>query len=370
MARSNKILICIPSYTFGGAEIHSLYTAKAIQKNSDNEVYFLAFGRIDTFKSKLEEEGFNVLHFNLNNFLSLSSFKKCIQLFKLFIFLRPFKFKYIFSGTEQCNLLMGLTWKFLGVKKFFWHQWGISSSVNTGFWEKLVAKTNPTYIANSEACKQNLLNRHSISDEEKVIIIHNTFNEEILKVTPVFDSNFFNIVMLANFYDEKDHETVLRALKLFVTKYTDSNIVVYFAGRDNGSHLILKAKALAFDLYLNNHVVFEGLVENVSTLLEKMTVGILSTKSEGLSNALIEYLAAGLPIIATNISQNREAVGEENANWLFPIGDEKACFNLIEKLFLNRSNAEKKGRDNKLFAESHFSNKIYDKEIMNLIKES
>ena len=57
MLKKKKVLICIPSYTFGGAEMHSLYTAKALKTKNELEIYFLAFGRIDTFKEKIENEG-------------------------------------------------------------------------------------------------------------------------------------------------------------------------------------------------------------------------------------------------------------------------------------------------------------------------
>ncbi len=58
---TKNILICIPSYTHGGAEIHSLYTAKALQEVEGVKVFFLAFGRVDTFQDKLKDEGFAVI---------------------------------------------------------------------------------------------------------------------------------------------------------------------------------------------------------------------------------------------------------------------------------------------------------------------
>ena len=362
-----KVLICIPSYTFGGSEIHSLNTARAIQKNTNYDVYFLAFGRIDTFKAKLEEEGFKTIHFSLNGFLDLGFLKKCIQLVKLFLFLRPYKFKYIFSGTEQCNLLMGLTWKLLRADKLFWHQWGIDKRINLSFWEKIVIKTKPCYIANSEACKNNIVQRHGIKVHNSVRVIHNTFDESILNCSLTSSTNTFNIAMLANFFDEKDHNTVLKALNIFLKKYSDSSIIVYFAGRDNGSNLLLKSKEVAFDLNLCGHVVFEGLVENTSKFLSKMNVAILSTKSEGLSNALLEYSAIGLPVIATNISQNIEALGDKNTEWLFPVGDEYTCFELIEKFYLDRSLIESVGNKNKIFVAENFSNNLYESKILELI---
>jgi len=367
---SNTILICIPSYTFGGAEIHSLYTAKAIKHCTDYTVYFLAFGRNDEFRKKLENEGFQTLHFPLNDFLNLSYSQKAVQLIKLIHFLNPYRFKYIFSGTEQCNLLMALVWKALGVKKYFWHQWGIDTRKNTGFFEKFAVRTQPIYIANSLACKENIIRRHSIKNTASVKIIHNTFNEDLLQVHHDFNSTDFNLIMVANFFEEKDPATVLKALKLFVTKYPEAIIKLYFVGRDNGSNIYLKSKALAFDLGLQDYVLFSGNVSDIAGMLSIMQVGILSTKSEGLSNALLEYMAAGLPVIATDISQNKEALGEHNIEWLFGVGEEQKCFQLIEKLYLNKTLLSELGKRNRDFVIANFSNTIYEKKIKELITEA
>ena len=362
---TKNILICIPSYTYGGAEIHSLNTAKALQNEEGVQVYFLAFGRKDSFQEKLENEGFKTLHFPLSDFLTLSITKKFVTLIRLLFFLRKYKFHSLFAGTEQCNLLMGLVWKGIGAKHFFWHQWGIDPRKYCSFWEKLVIKSRPTYIANSEACKGNIAERHGIKDTTKIQIIHNTFNEELLNVTKVRNKDSFRIAMVANFFDEKDHITVLNALRLFADKYPTSGLKVVFAGRNNGSQLLFQAKAKAFDLDLFPFVEFVGQVESISEFLATVDIGLLSTKSEGLSNALLEYMAAGLPVIATDISQNKEALSLENK--FFPVGDEKACFELFEFFYLNQNLFQKIGETNRKHVIENFSNSVYQNKILKLV---
>jgi len=362
-----NILICIPSYTFGGAEVHSLYTAKALQKDKNVKVFFLAFGREDTFKSKLISDGFEILHFPLSNFLSLSSFDKIKTLIQLFFFLRQYHFYSIFAGTEQCNLMMGLLWKPLKSKSFFWHQWGVDKRQSMGFWEKIVSLTKPSYIANSNACKDNVIQRHRILEDNKVTIIHNTFNESLLTESRSSLSDEFKITMVANFFDEKDHLSVLSALKLFTDKYPNEKIKVEFVGRSNGGNLLIQAKAKAFDLNLYNNVEFIGLVEDIPSYLKTVNVGLLSTKSEGLSNALLEYMASGLPVIATDISQNREALGDEN--FFFEVGDELALMELFVLLYFSKSLVEDIGRRNKINVQNIFSNIIYENKIVSLLNE-
>ncbi len=359
-----NILICIPSYTHGGAEIHSLYTAKALQKREDVKVFFLAFGRVDTFQSKLIDEGFETIYFPIPNFLSLSILKKIVTLFRLIIILKKFKFSAVFAGTEQCNLLMGLVWKFIGVKIFFWHQWGIDNSTFFSFWEKLAIKFKPTYIANSSVCSKNIAKRHQL-DLSTIKVIHNTFNEKLLEVKIANHTDGLKIAMVANFFEEKDHLTVIESVKLFVNKHLDSKIKVYFVGRSNGGRLMKNAKALAFDLNLNKHVEFSGLVDDIADFLSKMDVGLLSTKSEGLSNSLLEYMAVGLPVIATDIVQNREALGPENK--FFEVGNSQQLVDLFEEFYFGRDIIKVIGASNRAYVKQHFSNEKYNQTILNLI---
>ena len=363
---SKNILICIPSYTHGGAEIHSLYTARALQKKGDVKVFFLAFGRVDSFQSKLKDEGFETIHFTIPDFLRLSNYKKIITLFRLIIVLRKIRFSAVFAGTEQCNLLMGLVWKFIGAKNFFWHQWGIDNRTSFGFWEKLAIKFKPTYIANSSVCSQNIAKRHQL-DMSTIKVIHNTFNEKLLEVKISDPTDELKIAMVANFFEEKDHLTVIESLKLFVSKHLDSKIKIYFVGRSNGGRLMKNAKALAFDLNLNRHIEFIGLAEDIADFLSSMDVGLLSTKSEGLSNSLLEYMAVGLPVIATDIVQNREALGPGNK--FFEVGNSQQLVNLFEEFYFGRNTLKDIGNSNREYVKQHFSNEKYNQKILHLIDD-
>ena len=361
---TKNILICIPSYTFGGAEVHSLYTARALKEIEGVRVMFLAFGREDTFQAKLNNEGFQTIHFHLPNFLNLSFHKKIITLLHLIFKLRKFKFNAIFAGTEQCNLLMGLIWRFIGAKHFFWHQWGIDNRTECGFWEKLVVKLKPIYIANSVACSQNIAKRHQL-EISTIKVVHNTFNEKLLEIKTSNESDELKIVMVANFFEEKDHLTVIEAVRLFVDKYPDFKFKVYFVGRSNGSQLFNMAKAKAFDLDLYNYIEFVGLVDDISVLLSKMDLGLLSTKSEGLSNALLEYMAAGLPVLATDISQNREALHPQNK--FFEIGNAQQLAELFEEFYFEKDSLQIIGELNIKYVRKYFSNCLYNQKILKIM---
>ncbi len=212
MSKHKKnILIAIPSYTNGGAEKHSYYTALALNQNEYN-IFFIAFGKNDGLKEKLQNNGFETLHFPLNDFFGLPIHLKIYQLFRLIVLLRRFKFETIFSCTNQTNIVMGIIWKFLKVKKMYWHQWGVDDNYNLGFWEKIAIRNKPEYVANSQACLEYIQKKHVISNFKKCHLIHNTFDEKLLiNNSVVKEDKQFNLIMIANYYPEKDHQTLIEA---------------------------------------------------------------------------------------------------------------------------------------------------------------
>ena len=137
---------------------------------------------------------------------------------------------------------------------------------------------------------------------------------------------------LANFFPEKDGETLLRAMGLL--KSTGIQCHLHLAGHfpDPKYKLLLEKTALA--LQIQDHVTFHGALDRdqVHRLLKDSDVGLLSSRSEGMPNSVMEYMYWRLPVVATDIPGIREIVGEDNGDWLFPVGDFVRLASSIEKL--------------------------------------
>jgi len=70
---------------------------------------------------------------------------------------------------------------------------------------------------------------------------------------------------------------------------------------------------------LQTACVLVGSQQDMVPYLQSMDIGVLASESEGFSNSILEYLAAGVPCVASDVGGNREAIG--NAGSLFPIND-------------------------------------------------
>ena len=75
------------------------------------------------------------------------------------------------------------------------------------------------------------------------------------------------------------------------------------------------------ELSLEQHIMFLGQIEDVGSYLPLFDVGVLTSESEGLSNTLIEYAAAGVPTVAFDIGGNREVIQDGVSGFLVPDGD-------------------------------------------------
>lgn len=113
------------------------------------------------------------------------------------------------------------------------------------------------------------------------------------------------LVKVANLWPYKGHRDLLIALQGFDPGLDWRLLLI---GRDHGlRHSLMD---LSHDLGIEERVLFLGPLDDVDPFLMASDIGILASHEEGLSNALIEYLAAGLAVVATDVGGNVEAVGE------------------------------------------------------------
>jgi glycosyltransferase involved in cell wall biosynthesis len=86
--------------------------------------------------------------------------------------------------------------------------------------------------------------------------------------------------------------------------------------------LMPRLKERAAELGIAEHVYFIGRCDDVASLLFASHVGVLSSKAEGFANAILEYMAVGLPVVATDVGGVREAVVEGETGYIVPSGDD------------------------------------------------
>jgi len=93
-----------------------------------------------------------------------------------------------------------------------------------------------------------------------------------------------------------------------------------------------------------HQVAFRGGSSHVEHDLAAAEIGVLPSAVEGLSNALLEYMAAGLPVIGSRISGTEDFVVSGTTGWLFEAGNsDELCAVLRESASLDREQLRKMG---------------------------
>ncbi|WP_424494746.1 glycosyltransferase [Salinimicrobium sp. GXAS 041] len=116
----------------------------------------------------------------------------------------------------------------------------------------------------------------------------------------------FNIICLANLRPQKDHLNLLMAFSLL----SEREINLHLIGKDEKDDYSRSIKKFLQENDLEKRVFLYGSRENVEDLLKKADLAVLSSASEGLPVALLEYGLAGLPVICTRVGECEAVIGE------------------------------------------------------------
>ncbi len=218
-------------------------------------------------------------------------------------------------------------------------------------------------IANSEAVRKKLIAQGI--KETKVSVVYNgidvsrlatksTRSESLslLRVPPEGDSDLRRFVtIVANMrHTVKDYPMFLRAARRINEEVT--NVAFLLAGE---GELTESLRALARGLEIESSTFFLGRCEKIAELLSISDVCVLSSKAEGFSNSILEYMAGGCPVVATDVGGAREAIVEGQTGYLAASGDDFTMAKRIVSLLQEPEKARTMGERGRRLVEEKFS---------------
>ncbi len=150
------------------------------------------------------------------------------------------------------------------------------------------------------------------------------------------------IVSVGRMDENKNHMMQLRAFAALPPAFSDYRLTIYGDGELRSS-----IEDLAKELGIADRVRLPGVVPDIAERIGKASLFLLTSYSEGVSNALIEALALGLPVIATDVpSGGTEELMTDGVNGLIiPAGDQKALEDAIERILTDPDQADGLGRE-------------------------
>lgn len=160
-----------------------------------------------------------------------------------------------------------------------------------------------------------------------------------------------NIVgIVARLVPPKDLETLLDAFKRVLEFLPSAQLWLIGDGPLRG-----KLEARASQLGVNGSVVFLGVRNDIPALLSQCDIGVLSSCYEGLPNAILEYMAAGLPVIATRVGGIPDVVLDGETGLIVPPGDSGALSGALLSLLKDPLTAQGMGMAGRKRVEHYFT---------------
>jgi glycosyltransferase involved in cell wall biosynthesis len=216
-------------------------------------------------------------------------------------------------------------------------------------------------VANCNAVRKKLV-EESVS-AEKISVIYNGLDFRRLATAnsrretlsslglPVENEPRRFVTIVANMRHEvKDYPMFLRSARR--VKQVVPECAFLLAGEGELKSGLL---SLAEELGILDSVVFLGRCEKIAELLSVSDVCVLSSKAEGFSNSILEYMAAARPVVATDVGGAAEAIREGETGYLVPPGDDELMASRLVTLLRDPAKARRMGEAGQQVVEEKFS---------------
>lgn len=371
-----NVLFIIDSFEQGGSERQAMQLLRQLQKSGQCRVHLACLQNRGSLRAEADQLGIGEIHeFALNSFYDLNFAR---QLRRLTRFIKQNEIDVVHTHCFYTNIF-GMTGAYLAGARARVTSKGETDGFRTPMQkraERLSFRLAHRVIANCLVV-QNQLIREGVSPA-RIIQHYNGLDLERLKVRPdlrrdeVFASfglpqaparRFVTIV--ANLHNPvKDHPTFLRAAARVRAAVPDAAFVIAGEGE-----LLASLRTLAMQLGIERDVFFIGRCDNVANLLLASDVGVLSSKAEGFANAILEYMAAGLPVVATDVGGVREAIVEGQTGFVVPAGDDQKMAERIIEVLDDSERARRMGEHGKLIVAEKYASEHHLRNTLELYDE-
>lgn len=159
-----------------------------------------------------------------------------------------------------------------------------------------------------------------------------------------------NITMVACLREEKRIDVLIRAMPQVLARYPDARLTIGGDGRCRA-----ELTRITEELGLTNRVTFLGHRDDVPEVLHEADVFVLPSRSEAFPNSVMEAMAAGVPVIASNVGGIPELVRDGHNGRLVPPGDVDALAGALVDVLGDPARAERFGRAGRRIIEDTYS---------------
>jgi glycosyltransferase involved in cell wall biosynthesis len=235
-----------------------------------------------------------------------------------------------------------LVGKWSGVKKVFGFR------VDIGFWvtpgQARAGKFAHRFlidkvIANAEACKRSIIEQEN-AKPENIFVVPNLIETELFADIPTWTmANAHTprrIGSVGTLNSVKGTDVLIDAAKIVLDKHPDVQFELAGTGKKVDQY-----QSQIEQLGIAKNVRLLGSLSDIPTFLSTLDIAVLPSRSEGLPNAIMEYMAAGRPCVVTDVGGCGELIQHERNGLLVPPENPAALAEGIVNLLDHPEKAEK-----------------------------
>ncbi len=339
-----RIAIFCKTFLKGGAEKQALILTNLLTQKGIHVSLINWNGNIidSQYLKFIEENSFRYFPMKGVNLFKFFQFQRILKEEKVSVVLSFLTLPNFISGisrvfNKKVRVIGGIRNETLPFHKFCFEKWIHNYLHNASVFNN--------YAAKEKFCKRGF-------NPDKIRVIHNAI--ELTSLTKNWDvpSREFRIITVSRFVGQKDFKTALLSFRNLLDRNQNGNMSYIVAGY---GPLEKDIKSWVEKLSLTGNVKILINPPDIPGLLSKCDVFLSTSLFEGNSNSIMEAMAAGLPIVATDVGDNRHLVKEGFNGFLVPCKDVNLIVNKLEYLMNSESARGELGKNSRSIISNDFS---------------
>ena len=371
-SRRRKVFYLVDSLNVGGTETQAVELALRLPA-SEYEITMGCLRAEGPLLEKLKGSAVNVREFHPAG--GLDSPAGLYQVLRLAAYLRRARFDVVHTHDLWSNLMGVTAARLAGVPAivssrrdlahFDWYQG------KRRHWLRRIQNLSAVVLANATPIRDALISEDGFAPE-KLRVIHNGVDTEKFQRAKGDRARLFPdvgnetlVVLVGNMHsDVKGHPWLIAAAPGVVREFPEVRFV--FAG--DGELRPAFEKQVA-QLGLESKFMFLGRRNDIPEILASCDIAVLPSRAEGLPNAVLEYMAAGLPTVASRVGGNAELVQDGVTGLLVPAEDANALADALLRFLRDPEWSRQIGNNGQRFAVENFSFERLIREVDELYTE-
>jgi L-malate glycosyltransferase len=337
-----RILKFLSFFAVGGTERQFVNLIKRLDPDRF-ELHLACFRRFGAFLPEVEAGGWPLQTFQIERMVSYNTCRRQLQFAR---YLCKHGIQVVHTYGWYANVfgipaarLAGVPVRIASIRDM-----GAHITDNQLKVQRMVCRMATSVLVNSEAIQKWLVSDGYASD--KIHLIRNGIVTQVPELTGSLSiREQYGIApdaplvgMICRINPVKAVGDFLEAIAMVMRQHPSARFLIVGDGEER-----LAMMERARELGLGERVIFAGLRTDAPQILPQLTISVLSSLTEGLSNTVLESMAAGVPVVATRVGGNCEIVADGETGFLVPPRNPEMLSQAICRLLSNPQLATQMG---------------------------